>query len=77
MTSALTGDAGIRLLRSLTECTNLCLLGRIPNEIQPIFCGASLCALKKVDGSIRPIAVGCTLRRSVAKAACSAVPGAI
>ena len=73
MTSALTGDAGIRLLRSLTEFTNLCLLGCIPNEIQPIFCGASLCALKKVDGSIRPIAVGCTLRRLVAKAACFAV----
>ena len=73
MTSALTGDAGIKLLRSLTEFTNLCLLGRIPNEIQPIFCGASLCALKKIDGSIRPIAVGCTLRRLVAKAACFAV----
>ena len=73
MTSALTGDAGITLLRSLTEFTNLCLLGRIPNEIQPIFCGASLCALKKVDGSIRPIAVGCTLRRLVAKAACFTV----
>ena len=73
MTSALQGDAGINLLRSLTEFTNLCLLGRIPDEIQPIFCGASLCALKKIDGSIRPIAVGCTLRRLVAKAACFAV----
>ena len=32
-----------------------------------------LCALSKKDGGIRPIAVGCTLRRLVAKAACSAV----
>ena len=39
----------------------------------PVFGGASLCALSKKDGGIRPIAVGCTLRRLVAKAACSAV----
>ena len=32
-----------------------------------------MCALSKKDGGIRPIAVGCTLRRLVAKAACSAV----
>jgi len=71
MTSGLTGDAGIRLLSNLTEFVNLCLSGRVPEVIQPVFFGASLCALNKKDGGIRPIAVGCTLRRLSAKAACN------
>ena len=73
LTSASAGDAGQRLLTQLTEFTNLCLTGRVPAVIQPVFCGASLCALNKKDGGIRPIAVGSTLRRLIAKAACKAV----
>ena len=69
LTNASAGEAGRRLLTRLTEFTNLCLTGRVPADIQPIFCGASLCALNKKDGGIRPIAVGSTLRRLVSKAA--------
>jgi hypothetical protein len=73
MTSVSAGDAGQRLQKRLTEFTNLCLAGRVPAVIQPVFCGAALCALNKKDGGIRPIAVGSSLRRLVAKAACKAV----
>lgn len=73
LTSASAGDAGQRLLGRLTDFANLCLAGRVPAAIQPVFCGASLCALNKKGGGIRPIAVGNTLRRLVAKAACKAV----
>ena len=73
MIGAQTGTTGQRLLTLLTEFTNLCLSGRVPMTVRPVFCGAKLCALSKKDGGIRPIAVGCTLRRLVAKAACSAV----
>ena len=73
LTSASAGDAGRRLLTRLTEFANLCLTGRVPAGIQPVFCGASLCALNKKDGGIRPIAVGSTFRRLVAKSACRAV----
>ena len=73
LTCASTGDAGRRLLTLLTQFTNLCLAGRVPAEIHPVFCGASLCTLNKKDGGIRPIAVGSTLRRLIAKTACKAV----
>jgi len=73
MVGGQTGTAGQRLLALLTEFTNICLSGHIPFVVRPVFCGASLCALIKKDGGIRPIAVGCTLRRLVAKAACTAV----
>jgi len=73
LTSVSAGDAGHRLLKRLTEFSNLCLTGRVPAVVQPVFCGASLCALNKKDGGIRPIAVGSTLRRLIAKAACKAV----
>jgi len=73
MTSASAGDAGQRLLGRLTEFTNLCLAGRVPVVVQPVFCGATLCAVNKKDGGIRPIAVGSTLRRLIAKAACKAM----
>jgi len=63
MTSAHTGEAGQRIICRLTEFVNLCLAGKIPPFIQPVFCGASLCALNKKDGGLRPIAVGTTLRR--------------
>ena len=61
----------------LTQFTNMCLSGRVPGVIQPVFCGASLFALCKKDGGIRPIAVGNTLRRLIAKAACRAVSSKI
>jgi hypothetical protein len=73
LTSASAGEAGQRLLYRLTEFTNLCLSGRVPAVVQPVFCGATLCALNKKDGGIRPIAVGNTLRRMISKAACKAV----
>jgi len=68
-----TGDVGRRLLSRLTEFVNICLAGRVPDTVKPVFCGASLCALNKKGGGIRPIAVGCTWRRLVAKVACRAV----
>ena len=73
LTGASAGEAGQRLLYRLTEFTNLCLSGRVPAVVQPVFCGATLCAINKKDGGIRPIAVGNTLRRMIAKAACKAV----
>jgi len=73
LTNVNTGDAGQRLVSRLTEFANICLAGKIPTSIRPIFCGASLCALNKKDGGIRPIAVGCTLRRLVAKIAAKSV----
>jgi hypothetical protein len=33
----------------MTQFANLCLTGRVPAVIQPVFCGASLCALNKKD----------------------------
>ena len=42
LTSASAGDAGQRLLTRLTDFANLCLSGRVPAGIQPVFCGASL-----------------------------------
>jgi hypothetical protein len=68
-----TAAAGQQLLTRLTDFTNNVLSGHVPNVIRPVLCGASLCALSKKDGGIRPIAVGNTLRRLVAKVACSAV----
>jgi len=73
MISIQNGDAGEKLVTRLTEFSNLCLSGKVPHFIRPIFCGASLCALNKKDGGIRPIAVGCTLRRLVAKTASKVV----
>ena len=64
------GDVGQRLLSKLSEFTNLCLSGDIPDIICPVFFGATSCALSKKNGGIRPIAAGCTLRRLVAKSAC-------
>jgi hypothetical protein len=71
--SVSSGDAGHCLLTRLTEFTNLCLKGRVPAVVQPVFCGASLCALNKKDGDIRPIAVCCLLRLLIAQAACKTV----
>jgi hypothetical protein len=73
MTSPMTGDAGQQLVATLTEFANMCLAGRVPAAVRPVFFGASLCALAKKGGGVRPIAVGSVLRRLVAKAACRVV----
>ena len=73
MVGAQTAAAGQQLLTRLTDFTNTVLSGHVPKVVRHVFCGASLSTLSKKDGGIRPIAVGCTLRRLVAKAACSAV----
>ena len=60
-------EAGVRLLNSLTEFSNLVLGGGVPDFAVGAFYGASLCALSKKDGGVRPIAVGNTLRRLATK----------
>jgi hypothetical protein len=70
LTSASARTAGQHLLTTLVSFANICLAGRVPLEVRPVFFGASLCALNKKGGGVRPIAVGCTLRRLIAKAAC-------
>jgi hypothetical protein len=64
---------GKKLLSTLVQFSNLCLAGRVPHTVRPVFFGASLCALTKKSGGVRPIAVGSTLSRLVSKAACSSV----
>ena len=61
------------VLSDLTRFSNICLEGRIPVIVRPVFAGASLCPLAKKDGTARSIAVGCTLRRLIAKAASRSV----
>ena len=69
LTSAETGEAGQRLLTSLTALTNLVLAGQVPMcGRDAIYC-ASLCALRKKDGGLRPIAVGSVYRRLPARIA--------
>ena len=59
----------VNLLKSLTIFVNLVLNGGVPDDIRPIFFGASLCALQKKDGGVHSIAIGSTLRRLVSKIA--------
>ena len=61
------GEAGARLLASLTKFTNLLLRGEVPEFARQVFYGARLCALGKKDGGVRPIAAGNVLRRLAAK----------
>ena len=56
-------------LCALTSFCTLVLRGDVPDEVRPLFFGASLVALRKKTAGVRPIAVGCTLRRLVAKVA--------
>ena len=67
LTSRKAGEAGARLLASLTGFVNLVIGGRVPEFARPVFYGATLCALRKKDGGIRPVAVGSTLRRLATK----------
>jgi len=61
------GEAGARLLTTLTSFVNMVLRGEVPDFATSTFFGASLCALSKKDRSVRPIAVGNTLRRLATK----------
>lgn len=70
LTSISAGDAGVKLLSSITKLCNFLLAGKLIEDIRPLFFGASLCALTKKDGGLRPIAIGSTLRRLTAKIAC-------
>ena len=67
------GDNGDHLLKAITRVCNIMLRGDLPNEILPVFYGASLIAFSKPNGGARPIAVGNTLRRFTAKAAAFAL----
>ncbi|XP_063617938.1 uncharacterized protein LOC134790882 [Cydia splendana] len=69
LTSHSVGDAGERLVDSLTKLINLMYTGNVNPEIVPILYGANLIALTKKDGGVRPIAVGSTLRRLASKIA--------
>lgn len=73
LTAPLTGEAGLKLLKTLTCLSNFMLAAKMPSRLCSIMYGASLCALNKLDGGIRPIAVGNTFRRLVAKLACASV----
>ena len=62
-------------MSALVDFCALVLRGDTPEEVRPLFFGASLVALRKKCDGVRPIAVGCTLRRLVAKVACNKVVG--
>ena len=69
------GEAGVRLLDTLTRFVGMVLRGGVSADITSVFFGASLCALSKKDGGIRPIAVGNTLRRLATKMGAETVAG--
>ena len=62
------GDSALKLLTAITNFINgIAIPGKIPDEICPVFFGASLLGLSKDDGGVRPIAVGLTWRRIIGK----------
>jgi hypothetical protein len=69
LTSHSVGDAGERLVCSITKLINCMYTGTTNPDIVPILYGANLIALTKKDGGVRPIAVGSTLRRLASKIA--------
>lgn len=64
---------GDDLKEAICAFLNLILNGGIPQNICPLFYGASLTALKKKSGGIRPIAVGNSWRRLAAKVVLSRI----
>ena len=75
--SKTTAEAGVRLIKCLTDMTNLILAGGVPEEVTSIFFGATLCALTKKDGGLRPVAVGNTIRRLAIKVAIKPLSAAL
>lgn len=69
LTSPSVGDAGEKLVSSITKLVNFMYSGSIHPDIVPTLYGANLIALTKKDGGVRPIAVGTTLRRLASKIA--------
>ena len=61
------GDAGINLLKSVTDTVNLILSGKVDQNVCPVLFLAYLTALNKYSGGIRPIAVGNVIRRVAGK----------
>ena len=58
---------GSPLLQALARLSRLWIMGTLPQEHAPAWCGATLVPLAKKDGGVRPIAVGDTCRRLVGK----------
>ena len=67
--SPCTGEAGKKLLNSLTLFVNTLAAGKLPAEFRPYFFSANLFALGKKDDGVCPIAAGNTLRRLASKCA--------
>ena len=66
-------DRANSALLALTGVVNLLCAGRVPTEVTPHLCGATLFACKKRNGGLRPIAVGEVLRRLTSKCISRAV----
>ena len=54
-------------MQNLTSLINFFSASRLPNDIGPTFCNASLTTLKKRKTAVRPIAVGEVFHRLMAK----------
>lgn len=73
LTLSSTGEAGLRLTKSITALSNYMLFGKLQSDFIKIMYGASLCALDKKDGGVRPIAIGNAFRRLTSKLASASV----
>ena len=60
-------DQASKVLATLTWFINLLAAGRVPSDVNPHLCCATLLASRKKKGGHRPIAVGEVLRRLVSK----------
>ena len=68
MTGQALGETGNRLLETLVDFLNLCVLpGKVNEKTQATFYSGNLTALLKPDGSVRPIVAGLVFRRLAAK----------
>jgi hypothetical protein len=68
MTGQALGETGNRLLETLVDFFNLCVLpGKVNVKTQATFYSGNLTALMKLDGGVRPIVSGLVFRRLAAK----------
>ena len=68
MTGQALGETGNRLLETLVDFLNLCVLpGKVNEKTQATFYSGNLTALMKPDGGVRPIVAGLVFRRLAAK----------